>query len=206
MESEQHIRKIRSDASLSADEIASRTASQKHSASSRVSALTEKINAELAELDFSFEESTRLLVTAYEKYLSEMDEASRFLPITVMVTIPSRKISLKAISIRPTDTLAELKTKVEERLKALGDPLCDLGLGTQFYLLPLFGGVGEGEGSKKSNGKEEKKEGEESGRYLLREGVAIILSCNPPPPQGISLSLSLSLSPSLWSPSFRFDN
>ena len=214
MESEQHIRKIRSDASLSAEEISSKVASQKQTASSRVSSLTERINAEIAEYDAAFEESTRLLVSAYEKYLSEMDEASRFLPMTVTVTIPSRKITLKAISIRPTDTLTELKSKVEERLRALGDPLCDLGSDTKFYLIPLFGGAEREEKEEKEKekrkekekkkerkeGKKEKREEKEGGRVLLKEGMAIILSCNPPPPQGqrqFTLNLSL-LTHLLW--------
>ena len=162
MESEQIIRKIRNDSTLSAEAINTKVNAQKQIAAGRVTTLTDKVNAEIADLDACFEDSSRLLVNAYEKYLSEMDEASRFLPITVTVTIPSRKITLKAISIRPTDTLKEFKVKVEERMRALGDPLCDLGEKTQFYLIPLFGGVNDDDVSvdaEKKKKEEEKRDG-----------------------------------------------
>jgi len=57
-----------------------------------------------------------------------------FLPVKVTVVLPEKGIRLENVTLKPTDTLADLRPMVEARVADRGDPVVDWGSDVQYIL------------------------------------------------------------------------
>jgi hypothetical protein len=209
MLSEQSIRRVKASDSLSSREKEKQIAAIKEETNALVSQLSSQCTTDITSLRNDFEGSLKLLVDAYEQYLTTIDPSPRYLPLTVNVRLPSHNIYLKSILLKPTDTTEDLKSKVQERLTALDNPLHDFGSSPVFTLFPLFGDEGNDDIAKgkekkkervKSKEKEKEKEKEKSSTkqttdknshgIIIPNHIAIVLCCHPPPPQNSTITIS----------------
>ena len=64
----------------------------------------------------------------------------------VNVELESKKVVLRSVVVKPTDTLKDLKEVIKERMVARGDALHNISDDVEFFIKPLFAAVDGGEG------------------------------------------------------------
>lgn len=77
-----------------------------------------------AELEEARARATTLLIAALEEHVAQVAPPPRLLPSVVTVLIPSLgDLRLEDVQLQPTDTPAELRALIAQRLERLGDPV-----------------------------------------------------------------------------------
>eukprot|EP01094_Clydonella_sp_ATCC50884_P026365 TRINITY_DN71_c0_g1_i4.p1 TRINITY_DN71_c0_g1~~TRINITY_DN71_c0_g1_i4.p1 ORF type:complete len:295 (+),score=112.72 TRINITY_DN71_c0_g1_i4:234-1118(+) len=89
----------------------------------KVLKIRQRSEEQLEELKSSFDESTRLLVDAYDSYMQEFAPAPAYLPATVSVLIESKGRRLEGVRLSTTASLEDLRQIIREMLAASGDPI-----------------------------------------------------------------------------------
>eukprot|EP01126_Amoeba_proteus_P045498 TRINITY_DN5098_c0_g1_i5.p1 TRINITY_DN5098_c0_g1~~TRINITY_DN5098_c0_g1_i5.p1 ORF type:complete len:352 (-),score=74.76 TRINITY_DN5098_c0_g1_i5:93-1148(-) len=84
-----------------------------------------KVQCEAAvnEEEKNFEESIKLLLLSYRNFMENAAPVPEFLPVSVELSIPDKKISLSNIILKPTDTIKDLKNLIITKMEKLGDPI-----------------------------------------------------------------------------------
>eukprot|EP01087_Luapelamoeba_hula_P005044 TRINITY_DN15127_c0_g1_i2.p1 TRINITY_DN15127_c0_g1~~TRINITY_DN15127_c0_g1_i2.p1 ORF type:complete len:428 (+),score=72.09 TRINITY_DN15127_c0_g1_i2:58-1284(+) len=75
----------------------------------------------------ALERSTSLLIQSYDQFLKENMPVPAFLPIKLTVILDAQGIRLDNITLKPADTLTDLRRIVAGRLAERGDPLMEWG-------------------------------------------------------------------------------
>ncbi|KAL6053334.1 RING-type domain-containing protein, variant 4 [Balamuthia mandrillaris] len=112
-----------------------------------INSLTERCSQELERLQLSFEHSVALLQQSYETYMKEHMPAPRFLPVTVSLVVPHKRVRFDNVVLKPTDALVDVKLLLVERLQQSGNPLTSFSPSARFVLRKPFlvGGAAAGE-------------------------------------------------------------
>merc|ERR1712137_1331694 len=106
--------------------------------------LTEECNNKLAALEESFNESVRLLLEVYDKYLEGFAPAKEYLPVVITVRILGKDLSFPNVSGSRTDSVNDLKKTIERRLAETGNPVSGWGKNCVFVVKNPFEAEGGG--------------------------------------------------------------
>mmetsp|Transcript_133774 Transcript_133774/g.198926 ORF Transcript_133774/g.198926 Transcript_133774/m.198926 type:complete len:413 (+) Transcript_133774:32-1270(+) len=102
--------------------------------------LQAECNSKLAELEESFNESVRLLLDVYDKYLEGFAPAKEFLPVVITIRVLGKDATIPNVSISRTDCIKDLKVVIERRLAETGNPVESWGKNCAFVLKNPFAG------------------------------------------------------------------
>jgi len=102
----------------------------------KVQALTDDCERELHALEASFKNSVDLLIEQYEVYMEGFMPAREFLPVVVNVVLEGREepLVVRNVTLARTDSVVELRTKVDRRLAEMGNPVHSWGKDIIFVL------------------------------------------------------------------------
>ena len=85
---------------------------------SQVEELRVQCRREVEEMERSFQSSFALLAQAYDDFLKQSTVVPRLLPIRVDVVLEHPAVTYKAIVVKPTDSLVEIKKLIADRCEA----------------------------------------------------------------------------------------
>jgi hypothetical protein len=74
-------------------------------------------------IEKGLQESTQLLLESYNEYMKNFAPAPEYLPVSLTIQIPSKNVQFPNIMINPTDTAAQVRNKVMEKMEKKGDPI-----------------------------------------------------------------------------------
>lgn len=90
---------------------------------SQYEALAAECAAKTGESEKGFEKATELLMVAYDTYLKDVAPAPAALPVSVTLSVPSRKMRFDGVVLKPTDLVRDARQKLEEKMTASGAKL-----------------------------------------------------------------------------------
>jgi len=88
-----------------------------------IAKLTAECEFKISEVEEAFQRSIALLVQSYDEFLTKSSPAPQFLPVTVDVFVEDKVLKMPQISLKPTDTIKELRQVIMEKFVKLGDPM-----------------------------------------------------------------------------------
>lgn len=97
---------------------------------SKAKQIQEECNKKITVLQSSFEESVKLLLEVYDKYMMDFAPAKEFLPVVIAVEILPKGTLLRNVSVSRTDSLEDIRPTIERRLAEMGDPVSHWGAST----------------------------------------------------------------------------
>jgi len=86
-------------------------------------ALASECAAKSAESESSFQKATELLINAYDSYLKDVAPAPASLPVSVTLSIPSRKIRFEGVVLKATDLVKDARLILEAKMTETGHKL-----------------------------------------------------------------------------------
>jgi len=119
-------------------EIQATDAKTKEQQDADIAVIVAQCEGKQKELDDSFQESVKLLVEAFDGYLSTTIPAPSFLPISVSVHIPSKNIKYQKIVLKPTDSSVDLKATIQKKFLESGQEFVEWGKNLQILIERVF--------------------------------------------------------------------
>lgn len=125
-------------------------------AEAEVAAEMAKAEAVVAELKESLEASTALMVESYAGFLEEaIPSTPQFLPVAVVVEVPSQNLKLPRLVVKPTDSAKDVEAAIAAKLEANGNPMVALGDDCRWVVRAPFAAPGGGGASHGADGGKE---------------------------------------------------
>jgi len=104
----------------------------------QIAMCTAECEHKLKEVTDSYNESTKLLLEAYETYLRDVIPPPNFLPVTISITVPSKGFTLKKHVVKTTDSAADIKAFLLLKFKESNNPIVEFTADNYFIIKNQF--------------------------------------------------------------------